>query len=62
MGVSLGETTGAREVGVSWARLEVRGRRVLPAYKYLLCFGRLLYKLGLSANSQEALSRALGAR
>ena len=56
---SPGETPGAREVGVSWARLEVRGRRVLPAQRYLLCFGRLLYKLGLSANSQDALSMCM---
>ena len=41
------------------ARLEVRGRRVFPAQEYLLCIGRLLYKLGLSANSQEALSMCM---
>ena len=53
---SPGETPGARKVGVSPARLEVRGRQVFPRRKYLLCIGRLLHKLGLSANSQEALS------
>ena len=59
MGVSPGETPGARKVGVSRARLEVRGRWVFPAQEYLLCIGRLLYKLGLSANSQKALSMCL---
>ena len=38
------------------ARLEVRGRRVFPGRKYLLCIGLILYKLGLSANSQEVFS------
>ena len=41
------------------ARLEVRARRVFPAQEYLLCIGRFFYKLGLSANSQEALSMCM---
>ena len=56
-------TSGETEVRGMWvfsrARLEVRGRWVFPAQKYLLCFGRLLYKLCLSANSQEALSMCM---
>ena len=70
VGVDFGRDWGARNVGAfpgarhqvrgKWvfprARLEVRGRRVFPGRKYLLCIGRLLYKLGLSAISQEALS------
>ena len=37
---------------------EVRGMWVFPG-RDLLCFGRLLYKLGLSDNSQEALSMCM---
>ena len=32
---------------------------VFPGRKYLICIGLLLYKLGLSANSQEVLSTCM---
>ena len=56
---SPGETPGVGKWVFPRARLEVCGRRVFPARKYLLCIRQLLYKLGLSTNSQKALSMCM---
>ena len=59
---SPGETPGARKVGVSLGEIGGARKTVFPARKYLLCIGRLLYTLGLSANSQEALSMCMNVK
>ena len=56
MGVSPGETVVARKTGVPRTCMNV----CLHVYECIIEL--LLYTIGLSANSQEALSRALGAR
>ena len=56
--LSPGETPGARKVGVSPGETGGARKTGVPR-KYLLYIGLLLYKLGLSANSQEVLSTCM---
>ena len=59
---SPGETPGAWKVGVSPGEIGGARKTGVPAQKYLLCIGRLLYKLSLSANSQEAHAMCMNVR
>ena len=54
------ETSGVRKVGVSPGETGGAWKTGVPRTKvFILCIGLLLYKLGLSANSQEELSMCM---
>ena len=59
VGVFPGLDIRCAESGCFPGRDEVRGRRVFPGRKYLLCIGLLLYKVGLSAILHEVLSTCM---
>ena len=60
---SPGETPDARKVGVSPGETVVAWKTGVPRTRLIIVciIGLLLYKLGLSANSQEVLSTCMNA-
>ena len=54
-----GETPGARKVGVSPGETGGARKTGVPRTKVITVYWKLLHKLGLSANSQEALSMVM---